>query len=729
MSKKTVFILGVIFVIVSFFMVNYLVALIQEVGQYLTFTINSPEHAKFQMVSWEETLKFKKELSEIYIFFYIICFALGSKMYYDYKLNFDNLDKGQHGTRRFATVDEIKKEYQIIPAKDHEYKGEGGVIIAGLQEQMKPYRLLIDNSPVHTLVIGITRSGKGETFVVPMLDVLSRAEKKPSIVVNDPKGELAGASYETLKKRGYEVHIFNLIDQSMGMGFNPLQLVIDAWKNGNYSLAEQYTNSITHSLYSMDSSDKGNAFFDESAASMVSAVILGIVEDAIDRGEEYKVNMYSVVNFIVTMGEVVNAQTGETAMDRYFNSRASTNPARMMYGQVGASTGNTLSSIVSVAISKLQIFISEPNARLTSYNSLDLTDVGFGDKPVAIFMVTPDYDESNHVLASIFTSQLYRVNAEKATMESGKMKRHVHFMLDEFGNMPTVVGMESMVTVGAGRGFRFHLIIQAYSQIQAKYGKEGSDTIVGNCSNQIYILTNDQATADHYSSLLGNKTITDVSRSGQLFSFDKTHSESTKERSLLMSDELMGLKLGESVVVRVNKREDLKRKKIQNNPIYNELGTTDHKFRWQYLADQFDTSTSVLTLPVASQDYYNIELAEIVFTAKPKVKDQYLNLNKLMTGSQFNQLKAHLRHFTSKPLGYDELEQWSPLHLFSHIVYELRPEKSYLEKYLTPRFFNPDQFVAPEVVEYWMNQLDFVLAERGVKLEAPTPQKRTPFGK
>ena len=709
-------------------MVNYLVALVQEVGQYLTLTIKSPERAKFELVKWKEMFNFKQELYKIYIFFYIICFAFGAKMYYDYKLNFDNLDKGQHGTRRFATVDEVKKEYQIIPAKNHEYKGEGGVIIGGLQEPMKPYRLLIDNSPSHSLVIGITRSGKGETFVVPMLDVLSRAEKKPSMVVNDPKGELAGASYETLKKRGYEVHIFNLIDQSMGMGFNPLQLVIDAWKKGNYSVAEQYTNSITHSLYSMDSSDKSNAFFDESAASLVSAVILGIVEDAIDRGEEYKVNMYSVVNFIVTMGEVVNAQTGETAMDRYFNSRASTNPARMMYGQVGSSTGNTLSSIVSVAISKLQIFISEPNARLTSYNSIDLTDVGFGNKPVAIFMVTPDYDESNHVLASIFVSQLYRVNAERATMESGKMKRHVHFMLDEFGNMPTVVGMESMVTVGAGRGFRFHLIIQAYSQIQAKYGQDSSNTITGNCSNHIYILTNDKATAEHYSEQLGQKTIIDVSRSGQLFSFDKSHSETTKERALLMPDELTGLQLGESVVIRINKREDLKRRKILNNPIYNK-GITEHKFRWQYLADQFDTSTSVLTLPVASQDYYNIELAEIVFTAKPKVKDQYLNLNKLMTGSQFNQLKAHLRNFTRNQSSYDELEQWSPLHLFSHIVYELRPDKEYLEKYLTPRFFNPDQFVAPEVVEYWMNQLDFVLAERGVKLEAPTPQKRTPFGK
>src|SRR5699024_5166332 len=100
-----------------------------------------------------------------------------------------------------------------------------------------------------------------------------------------------------------------------------------------------------------------------------------------------------------------------------------------------------------------------------------------------------------------------------------------------------------------GRGFRIHLIIQAYSQMKTLYG-ESSDTIIGNCSNQIYILTADKSTAEHYSGLLNDKTITDISRSGELHSFNKTHNESTKERALLTPDELMRLKEGQSVVVR-----------------------------------------------------------------------------------------------------------------------------------------------------------------------------------
>src|SRR5699024_12858775 len=109
---------------------------------------------------------------------------------------------------------------------------------------------------------------------------------------------------------------------------------------------------------------------------------------------------------------------------------------------------------------------------------------------------------------------------------------------------------------------------QAYSKVKSMYGEE-SDTIIGKCSNHIYILTEDKSTAEHYSSMLGTRTITDVSRSGELHSFDKTHSESTKERVLLTPDELMRLQEGQSVVIRVNKRQDVKRRKIEPKPIFN----------------------------------------------------------------------------------------------------------------------------------------------------------------
>lgn len=708
----------IILLIASFFIANFVISFLKEIGYYLLDFMDDPDAGSFNF-DWNWFITFHDDSLVGYGIIYLLIIILNIKIAYNIKMNFDDLNEGQHGVREFVEPSELKKQYKIIPSKTEEYEGSGGVIVGGLHERMKPYRLLIDESPVHTMVIGITRSGKGETFVVPMIDVLSRAKDKPSIVVNDPKGELAGASYDTLKKRGYEVHVFNLIQQHMGMGFNPLQLVIDAWKAGDYSLAQQYANSIGHSLYYEPNAK--DPFWNNSAKSLVQAIILAITEDAIERGQEEKVNMYSVANFLSTLGGKEDEQ-GNNALDEFFQRRDDQNPAKLAYATSNFAGGNTRASIFSIAMDKLQIFVSEPNARLTAYNSLDLTDVGFGEKPIAIFMVTPDFDSSNHVLASIFVSQLYRVNAEKATMESGKMYRHVHFLLDEFGNMPTVEGMESMITVGAGRGFRFHLVVQAYSQVKKQYGEEGSDTIIGNCSNQIYILTQDEATAEKYSNLLGTKTITDISRTGNLLSTDKSHSESVKERPLLFPSELMQLKEGESVVIRVNKRQDLKRNKIKPKPIFNSLeSSTYHKFRYEYLADDFDTTKSVLTLPIASTQYDDIVLEDIVFTSTFKDDDQYVPLEQYCDEITMKRIKRRFNGVSPK-YNYEAIDKWSLLHLFSHLVYQIRPENDYYKNIV--KVF--ETWVSESYLEYWWKKQQVVNRELGALVEAP-PKPKMPF--
>lgn len=715
-SKRMLAMIAILFVIIAFFMSNFVLAFLQEVFVALKQFSEGPDNVSFS-IDWNSFFKFQSDMMYFYIAFYLILGIGLIKFIYNMRLNYNDLNKGQHGTSEFEKVNELKKQYKIIPAVEKEYDGEGGVVIAGLQENFKPYRLLIDEGPIHTMVIGITRSGKGETFVFPMLDVLSRAKKKPSLVVNDPKGELAAASFETLNKRGYDVHVFNLIQQHMGMGFNPLQLVVNAWADGNASLAQQYANSIAFSLYH-DPNAK-DPFWNDCAISLVTAIILALTEDCVVTGKEEKVNMYSVANFLSTKGSDNDEEAGTNALDEFFKARNENNAARMAYATSNFAGGNTRGSIFTTAMGKLQIFTLEPNAKLTSYNSLDLTDVGFGDKPVAIFMVTPDFDESNHVLASIFVSQLYRVNAEKATMSpSGKMKRHVHFLLDEFGNMPTIEGMAGMVTVGAGRGFRFHLIVQAYSQIKSQYGEE-SDTIIGNCSNQIYILTKDKQTAEQYSGLIGTKTITDVSRSGRLLSTDKTHNESVKERPLMMPDELMQLKEGESVVVRANKRQDNKRRKIVPKPIFN-TGVTAHKFRWEYLADDFNNERSILELPIMSTTYHDLRLEHMVYTSKSE-EDQYVPMITAMGRENFMRMLSNLRTALSsanEEFHYiDTFEEWSFLHFFSFLAYDtemsiqlvnklMRDLQDYLPKSVLDTWFDECRVVRDKRHEQFLKETD-----------------------
>lgn len=695
-NTKVVALIILFVLVASFFIANMLLAFLQELVTAIQLFADDPNKVTFSF-DWQSMFQFQSNMKAYYIGFYILTGIGILKLIYNVQMNYKTLNKGQYGTSSFEEVKQLKKQYNIVPATKKEYKGDAGIVISGLKEKHKPYRLLIDNSPSHNLIIGITRSGKGETYVFPTIDVLSRAKNKPSLIINDMKGELAGASYETLKERGYDIYIFNLMQQAMGMGFNPLYLVVKAWKEGNKSLAQQYANSVSHSLYHEPNAK--DPFWSNSAKSLVNAIILALTEDAIATGKEETVNMYSVANFLATLGSEEDEE-GNNALDQFFQSRGENNPARMMYATSNFAAGNTRASIFSVAMDKLQIFTLEPNAKLTSYNSIDLTEVGFGDKPVAIFMVIPDFDSSNHVLASIFISQLYRVNAEKATMSpNGKMKRRVHCLLDEFGNMPPVEGVSSMITVGAGRGFRFHLVVQNYSQLKEQYGEDGSKTIMGNCSNQIYILTNELDTAERFSSLIGKQTVTDISRSGHLLSTDKSHSESVREQPLLMPDQLMQLREGQSVIIRTNKRQDKKRRKITPKPIFN-TGVTSLKPRWDYLSDDFDNSKSVLTLPIMSKTYHNTKLENIVFTSKTK-EDAHVFMKDAMGANNFAQLKTDLIKIafaSDKEFGYlEEMDNWSFVHLLSYLIFELEVEPFIIEK-IKERITH---YVSEEFLEEW----------------------------
>ena len=83
--------------------------------------------------------------------------------------SYTDMNIGQKGAERFTTVDEIKEQYIAVNDKRIDNK------------------LYLDNSNTNTIVLGITRSGKGEMFVVPCIDLYSRGSEKASMVIIDMK--------------------------------------------------------------------------------------------------------------------------------------------------------------------------------------------------------------------------------------------------------------------------------------------------------------------------------------------------------------------------------------------------------------------------------------------------------------------------------------------------------------------------------------------------------------
>ena len=95
-------------------------------------------------------------------------------------------------------------------------------------------QLFIDSDPVNNIILGMTRSGKGEYFVLSSIDVYSRPKDladKASLIISDPKGELATMTSKKLQERGYKVLVFSLRPPMDGISYNPLEIVKKAYIN------------------------------------------------------------------------------------------------------------------------------------------------------------------------------------------------------------------------------------------------------------------------------------------------------------------------------------------------------------------------------------------------------------------------------------------------------------------------------------------------------------------
>jgi type IV secretion system protein VirD4 len=554
-----------------------------------------------------------------------------------------DINHGQRGTSRWTTIPEVAAQYKRVPLAGKTYKGKGGTIVSRQREH-----LYVDDSFANTLVVGTTRSGKGEMYVFPSIDVYSRAEKiedRPSMIISDPKVELYKSSKERLEKRGYLVRLLNLDDPNASMGYNPLQLVIDHYKAGRVERAQMAAKTFAFSIFNADSNNQ-EAIWKNTATDLFTALIIAIASDCLDmdkkenekryqaymrkreafelldeeekeeaqkryeqlaadhedlfcddrityipqhisfvetHANEKKVNCFSVINFFrelcdrAAMGADDPDETlpfekkAETALDDYFNSRSKLDFAAALYNEIKTAGDRTKGSVYINMLSAVSVFNLENIARMTAESDFAFEEIGYGDKPVAIFIGIPSEDRSNHFIATTFMAQVYQHLFSLSKASRGKLKRKVKFIIDEFGNFPPMENFAGFVTVGLGIGASFDIYVQSYNQIPAKYGDEAK-TILENFANQIYIKSIGNESADEFSQMLGNRTIINVQRSGGRFSTDKNYTETTEERPLMYPDELARLKEGECVVYRGMKRTDRLGTAIESYPIINEYG-------------------------------------------------------------------------------------------------------------------------------------------------------------
>ena len=313
----------------------------------------------------------------------------------------------------FTDPKQLKKEYQLIPDRIKDFPGYGGIPLGhynnslGKLIQSSSYSLLfkrlkrklvnlgnhlpggtygIDQTTVNNMIYGITRSGKGETIMLPLIDILSRAAKKCSMFVNDPKGEMFQLSAKILQKRGYKVYVLNLQNTTKSMSYNPLQIIIDYARKGYYDEAQQEANRLSTAIYSND--NEKDPFWSNSSINLLNAMIYSQLDLAERHQSWKKVTMYNIYKQLTEMGgqEMPDPNVkGKTIskLSYYFDLMAQApksefrEMALQAFQQSRFTGSETQGSIYASMMAGIKIYQERKVAQLTSMNSLDFRDAAF----------------------------------------------------------------------------------------------------------------------------------------------------------------------------------------------------------------------------------------------------------------------------------------------------------------------------------------------------------------
>ena len=409
----------------------------------------------------------------------------------------------EYGSARWGNEKDIK------PFVDPKF--ENNVILTGtefLTMNTRP-KIPANARNLNTCVIGSSGSGKTRFWLTPQL-----LQAHSSFVVVDPKGGVLSQVGSFLQKRGYKIKVFNSIDFSKSMYYNPLAYI----KNESDIL--KFVNALISNT--KGEGKEGDPFWTK-AETLLYCALLGYI---IFEGAEEDRNMNTLVDMISGMEVKEDDEDFMNAVDYMFAGLEKRKPdcfAVKQYKKYKLSSGKTAKSILISCGARLAPFDITQLREIMSYDELELDRMG--DRRTATFFCISDTDSTYNFLVALAFSQMFNLLCERAdNVHGGRLPHHVRVLWDEAANTGQVPGLEKLVAVIRSREVSLVLLYQQLAQCKAIYDKN-AETILGNMDSVIFLGGREASTIKEISeNWLGKSTIsmqTDGRTRGQSESYSQ----------------------------------------------------------------------------------------------------------------------------------------------------------------------------------------------------------------
>ena len=401
-------------------------------------------------------------------------------------------------------------------------KFENNVILTGtelLTMNTRP-KIPANARNLNACIIGSSGSGKTRFWLTPQL-----LQAHSSYVVVDPKGGVLGqVGYFLQKKRGYKIKVFNSIDFSKSMHYNPLAYI----KNEADIL--KFVNALISNT--KGEGKEGDPFWTKAETLLYCALIAYIIFE----GPAEDRNMNTLVDMISGMEVKEDDDDFMNAVDYMFAGLEKRKPdcfAVKQYKKYKLSSGKTAKSILISCGARLAPFDIPQLREIMSYDELELDRMG--DRKTATFFVISDTDSTYNFLVALAFSQMFNLLCERAdNVHGGRLPHHVRVLWDEAATTGQVPGLEKLVAVIRSREVSLVLLYQQLAQCKAIYDKH-AETILGNMDSVVFLGGREASTIKEISeNWLGKATI-----SMQTEGRSRGQSESYNQNTQRLGRELM----------------------------------------------------------------------------------------------------------------------------------------------------------------------------------------------
>ena len=372
---------------------------------------------------------------------------------------------------------------------------------------------------LNACIIGSSGSGKTRFWLTPQL-----LQAHSSYVCVDPKGGVLSQVGAFLQRRGYKVKVFNSIDFSKSMHYNPLSYI--------HNEADILKFVDTLIANTKGEGKEGDPFWTKAETLLYCALIAYIIFEA--PAEDRNIN--TLVDMISGMDVKEDDESYMNAVDYMFKGLEKRKPdcfAVKQYKKYKLASGKTAKSILISCGSRLAPFDIPQLREIMSYDELELDRIG--DRKTAVFFTISDTTPTYNFIVALAFSQMFNLLCERAdNVHGGRLPHHVRVLWDEAANTGQVPSLEKLVAVIRSREVSLCLFYQQYAQCKAIY-KDNAETILGNMDSVVFLGGRESSTIKEISeNWLGKATI-----SMQTEGRSRGQSESYNQNTQRLGRELM----------------------------------------------------------------------------------------------------------------------------------------------------------------------------------------------